>query len=60
MSKPTVELHIGHWPDRKKPMLTLFYPETNSSIVIASFKSDEAMYLFARAMGLRDDKAADQ
>lgn len=60
--KALPRLECGHWPDRKRPLLTLHRPDMNECVVLATFQSDEAMNLFMEcakkgiAMRQTDDK----
>ena len=45
-----VELNAGFWPDRVKPLLTIYDPDTNTHHVLASFRSEEAMRIFLQCV----------
>ena len=61
MTQPErIELHIGHWPDRKQPLLTLYSSATNSHRVLARFVSDEAAEEFIGMIRERGVRFADE
>lgn len=41
-----ISLNVGHWPDRKRPALTVHDRDKNESHVLAWFVSDLAMTEF--------------
>lgn len=51
-----VEYHIGHWPDRKLPMLTRNVVGSSEVSVIARFVSDEAAETFMRETGVKREQ----
>lgn len=40
------KLCIGHWPDRKRPILTMYEDGSNEHTTLAYFESDEAAEKF--------------
>ena len=50
-----LELNVGHWPDRKRPMLTIYDRQLNTHTVLAHFRSDGAAeeFLDACRMGIK-------
>jgi hypothetical protein len=45
-----VYLEIGHWPGRKRPLLTLHSPKDNKAVILATFKDDDAYDLFRECL----------
>ena len=44
--KQPVELKVGTWPDRKRPTLYVYDPNTNCCTIMAYFKDSKAAELF--------------
>lgn len=51
-----IEYNIGHWPDRKLPMITRTIVGSGESTIVARFVSDEAAEIFMRELGIKRER----